>query len=161
MTDCAQQSVFAEAPNRCLSNGLAWMENSCDAPQFAKAVVAPEEIAAQFDAAVRFLATGSQKRHGTERPLRVETRNSQGSRDADTYWRDVQQLSCAGTGPCGTDRAPRRLRRHHHPKPLPRLAPEFARRHALDLQEAPVEVGDVVEADVVADVGDVVVGLHQ
>src|SRR5215470_7065376 len=46
-------------------------------------------------------------------------------------------------------------------KPAARLAPELTRRHALDLQEAAVEVGDVVEAHVVADVGDVAVRLHQ
>src|SRR5262245_31783355 len=46
-------------------------------------------------------------------------------------------------------------------KPAAGLTPELARRHALDLQEAAVEVGDVVEAHVVADVGDVAVRLHQ
>src|SRR5207342_867797 len=38
---------------------------------------------------------------------------------------------------------------------------KLARRHAFDLQEAPVEVRDVVEAHVVADAGDVAVRLHQ
>src|SRR5256885_9962506 len=42
-----------------------------------------------------------------------------------------------------------------------RLAAELRGRHALDLQEAPVEVGHVVEAHLVADVGDEAVGLHE
>lgn len=41
------------------------------------------------------------------------------------------------------------------------LAPEFFRRHALDLQEAPVEIGDIVEADVITDVRYILVGVHQ
>jgi len=41
------------------------------------------------------------------------------------------------------------------------LAAELARRHSLDLEEAAVEVGDIVEADLVADVRHLSVGLHQ
>ena len=42
-----------------------------------------------------------------------------------------------------------------------RLAPEVGRGHALDLEEAAVEGGGVVEADLVADRRHVAVGVHQ
>src|SRR3990167_9410989 len=42
-----------------------------------------------------------------------------------------------------------------------RLLAELARRHALGFEEAAVEVGDVVEANLVADVGDLLVAVHQ
>src|SRR5258708_38717486 len=41
------------------------------------------------------------------------------------------------------------------------MAPELAWRHTFDFQEAPVEIGDIVEANVVADMRDVSVRLHQ
>lgn len=49
----------------------------------------------------------------------------------------------------------------HRPKPTLRLPPKLGRCHALEFQEAAVEVGHVAEADLVADVGDVVLGLHE
>src|SRR4029453_9533694 len=42
-----------------------------------------------------------------------------------------------------------------------RLVAELRWRHSLDLAKAPVEVGDIVEAHLVADARDLAVGFHQ
>src|SRR6185369_9847516 len=47
------------------------------------------------------------------------------------------------------------------PEAAVHMAPELTGCHALDVEEAPVEARDVVEADFVADLGDVAVRLHQ